>query len=141
MNILNSSRKKTFLKILFSIIVLLLIIRLILPYAILHYAEYRLNKIPDYQVTIGDLDVHLYKGSYTIKNIQLKKINKNIPVPFFAAKAIELAVEWKPLLKGRFVAQIDAYEPSVNFVIDPTGRDEQTTIDAEWQTAVKALFP
>jgi hypothetical protein len=140
-NYSNTVKKRKTLKILLSITVILLLIRLILPYAVLQYAEYRLNKIPEYRASIGDIAIHLYKGSYVIKDLQLRKINKNIPVPFFSAKSIELAVEWTPLLHGKFVAQLDVYDPGINFVVDPTGKDEQTTIDAEWQNAVKALFP
>lgn len=137
----HTTKKRNFIKILLSLIAVLVIARIAMPYALLRYAEYRLDKIPEYKVTIGDIDVHLLNGSYVIKDLQLKKINKNIPVPFFSAGAIELAVEWAPLLHGKFVAQIDVYNPNLNFVVDPTGQDEQTSIDAEWQNAVKALFP
>ncbi len=138
---LSTHKKRKFFKILVSMGILLLLVRLALPYIILRYAEYRLNKTSAYQVTIADLDLHLYKGSYVIKNIQLKKRNQSIPVPFFAAKTVELAVEWPALLTGHFVAQIDIYDPSLNFLVDPAGRTEQTSISAGWQNTVTALFP
>ncbi|MBA3661871.1 MAG: DUF748 domain-containing protein [Gammaproteobacteria bacterium] len=128
----------------FSLIVLLgllIAFRLALPYALIQYAEHRINKIPEYRVKIRDLDVHLYRGSYTIKDIALYKVNKNIPVPFFSAKAIDLSLQWKALLHGMFVGKIKAYQPRINFVMDPNEKNEQLSIDNEWQKAVKALFP
>lgn len=112
-----------------------------MPYVILRYAEYRINKIPEYQVKIADIDIHLYRGSYTIKNIRLFKIKGKIPVPFFAADRIDFAVQWRVLLHGKLVAQISADRPAVNFVTDPAGKNEQLTINDEWRNAVKALFP
>lgn len=123
------------------LIFLLVALRLLLPYALLSYATYRINKIPDYQVSIADLDVHLLQGSYVIKDIKLEKISKKIAVPFFSAKSIELAVDWPSLLHGLFAAEISINQPTVNFVTDPKGKNEQLTIHQEWQNAVKALFP
>lgn len=133
--------KRTYLLILGGIIILLLSARLALPYALHHYAEYRLNKIPEYQAQIGDIDVHLWRGSYVIKDLKLVKINKNIPVPFFSANIIDLQVEWRALLHGKFVAQIIITQPAINFVTDPKGQNEQLTIDQQWRQAVEALFP
>ncbi|MCD6046788.1 MAG: hypothetical protein K0S08_435 [Gammaproteobacteria bacterium] len=125
----------------FIIFLFLIILRLLLPYAILHYAEYRINKIPEYHASIKDVDVGILSGSYRIKNITLNKVSQHIPVPFFSAKSILLKIQWKALLHGLFVAEIQFDEPQVNFVIDPKGKAEQLTIDQEWQNAVKALFP
>jgi hypothetical protein len=133
-------RSKTF-KIIITIVIILIALRLALPYVLLHYAEYRINKIPEYHVRIGDIDVHLWRGSYTIKAIRLDKINSKIPVPFFSADAVDLAVDWRALLTGAFVAQLALDHPSVNFVVDPKGQNEQTSIDKQWQDAVAALFP
>ncbi len=121
--------------------IFLLVLRIIAPYALLHYAEYRINQIPEYKVKIKDLDLHLYRGSYTIKQITLYKTTKTIPVPFFKANAIDLSLEWKALLRGAIVAKIIAYQPEVNFVMDAKGQNEQLSINKEWKRAVKALFP
>lgn len=83
------------------VIILLIAARLALPYILLDYVQKQINKIPEYRVKIADLDVHLYRGSYTLKKIQLWKITKKIPVPYFAAKIIdffyrmESAISWK----------------------------------------------
>jgi hypothetical protein len=124
-----------------TILLFLIVFRLLLPYAILRYADYRINKIPDYHAKIEDVDVGILSGSYRIKNITLDKISQHLPVPFFSAKSVLLKVQWNALLHGMFVAEIQFDEPVVNFVIDPKGKAEQLTIDQEWQNAVKALFP
>lgn len=128
-------------KLLLAFFFLLLLIRLAMPYAILHYIEYRFDKIPDYKLHIDDLDLRLYRGAYVIHGLRLSNIKKQIPVPFFSAKRIDLAVQWHALIQGHLVAEMAIEQPELNFVIDPKGEQQQLTIDQEWQHAVKALFP
>lgn len=115
--------------------------RLVLPYVVLRYVEHQINKIPEYRVTIQDLDMHLYRGAYTIKNIQLWKIKENIPVPFFEAQKMDFSIEWRALLHGKIVAKILVKKPRVNFVIDPSKKNTQTSINKQWIDIVKTLYP
>ena len=115
--------------------------RIALPYFLKHYAENQINEIPKYHASISDVDVHLWRGSYTIKNIVLNQINNKIPVAFFSAERINLSVQWSALFHGAIVAKIDAFKPKLNFVIEPNKQNEQLTIDNKWQQVVKALFP
>lgn len=112
-----------------------------LPTVLIHYAQNRINKIPQYEVSIGDIVVSLWRGSYSIKDLKLNKLNNKIPIPFFAAEQINLSVEWAALFHGSIVAKMDMLEPKLNFVIEPDNKNEQLNIDKEWEQAVKALFP
>ncbi len=127
--------------IIFVLLFFLIGIRIYLPILLIDYAENRINRIPEYRVKIKDIDVHLIRGSYTIKQIALHKMNKNIPVPFFAADQLTFSIHWKALLKGAIVAEIVAENPVLNFVIEPNKQNEQISIDEEWEQAVKSLFP
>jgi hypothetical protein len=129
------------LYVIIGILIALVLLRIALPYILIRYVEHQVNKLPEYKVHIADLDVHLYRGSYTLKNIQLRKVNNHIPVPFFAANAVDLSIQWRPLLHGSLVAKVVAIEPVVNFVIDAKKENEQLTLDQQWQEIVKSLFP
>src|SRR5665811_12868 len=63
--------------ILISILILLIVIRIILPYVVLHYANKTLANLDSYYGHIEDVDISLYRGAYIIKNIYL---NKDDPV-------------------------------------------------------------
>lgn len=132
--------KKTYIFFI-TIISLLIIARLCMTPILLRYVVYRVNQIPEYKVNIEDLSIDLYKGSYTLKNVDLHRINKKIPVPFFSAETVEFAIQWGALLHGAIVGKIYTSKPHLNFVMDPNGNQEQLTIDQEWERAVKALFP
>jgi hypothetical protein len=85
--------------------------------------------------------VHLYRGSYTLKHVQLWKITKNIPVPYFESQLIDFSIQWAALWEGKLVAKIVTKHPIINFVTDPSGKNEQLTIDDQWLDIVKTLFP
>ncbi|MBA2709604.1 MAG: DUF748 domain-containing protein [Tatlockia sp.] len=124
-----------------ALVLLFIGFRLYLPTLLIQYAENRINRIPEYRVKIKDIDVNLIRGSYTIKQIALNKMEKNIPVPFFEANELRFSIHWRALLHGAIVAEIHAQNPVLNFVIEPNKQNEQLAIDKEWEQAVKSLFP
>lgn len=124
-----------------AIVSCLTTVRLALPYVLITYAENSINKIPHYHATIEDIDVSLWRGSYTIKNLVLIKMNNKVPIPFFSAKRVNFAVQWSALIHGVMVSKIEAINPELNFVIEPNKKNEQLTIDKEWEQAIQALFP
>jgi len=123
------------------IIVVLIGIRIALPYIIKDYVNRQLNNIPDYRGSIEDIDLHIYKGAYVIEGIKLLKTTGKIPVPFFSADKIDLSVEWSALFDGSLVGEIVFTNPKLNFVTGPTEAESQESVDTTWQETVKSLFP
>jgi hypothetical protein len=61
-------------------------------------------------------------------------------VPFLDIPEIDLSVEWKALLHGSIVAQIEMREPKVNFV-GGSGASNQAGGGTDWRQTVKDLVP
>jgi hypothetical protein len=66
-----------------GVTVILVAARIALPYTLKSYVNRQLEKIPEYSGSIGDVTVHLWRGAYAIKDLNIKKSEGNIPVPFF----------------------------------------------------------
>src|SRR5580692_6864045 len=96
-------------KIIIGIVVFLIVIRIFLPYIVLHFANKRLAEMPGYYGHIEDLDIHLYRGAYTLKQMYLNKLDSidNKQTPFFSSKIIDLSLEWASLIHGRIVAKLE----------------------------------
>jgi hypothetical protein len=105
-----------FLHILAVLVLVGLALRIALPYWLRTYVNRTIDKHPLYDGTIGDVDLHLLRGGYTIRDIRLNKTTGNVPVPFFAAKRVDITVQWDALLAGKVVGKIDMLEPQLNFV-------------------------
>jgi hypothetical protein len=130
------------------IALVLLAVRVAMTPLLLRFVNQKLDELPEYQGRIADVDLHIIRGAYRIDSLVLEKRSGKIKVPFFKARAVDLSIEWKALLKGALVGEIEVLGPELNFVQAPPGagpkakREQgQTGIDAAWTDKVKDLFP
>jgi hypothetical protein len=123
------------------LVVLLVAARLALPWAIKDYVNKRLQHIPDYSGSIGDIDVHLWRGAYEIRSIKIFKSSGEVPVPFFSSPSIDLAVEWRELFHRSLVATVVMTKPEVNFVNGPTKDQTQSGFNQPWGKTLASFFP
>lgn len=66
--------------------------RALLPTAVRDYVNRTLDRNPLYSGKIGDVQIHLWRGAYSIQEIRISKTTANIPVPFFAARRVDFAI-------------------------------------------------
>ncbi|MCB4799680.1 DUF748 domain-containing protein [Neotamlana laminarinivorans] len=142
----NSKRKfykKKRFKIIASIVILLVIARLALPYIVKNYVNKTLANIPEYYGHVEDIDISLYRGAYTIKDLYLNKVNAKSQVPFLNFPKTDISIEWKSLFKGSIVSEIIMYNPQVTYILEDqeaTVNGEQAELD-DWTTAITDLVP
>jgi hypothetical protein len=96
------------------------VIRLALPYVILHYANKTLATMDGYYGHIDDIDLAIIRGAYKINHIFLDKVDSvsQNHTPFFSSEVIDLSVEWHALFKGSIVGEIVMEEPMLRFTKD-----------------------
>jgi hypothetical protein len=116
----HSSGRKRLIKVGLIILVLCIIIRLLLPSIILHYANKSLAGMKGYYGHIEDIDVALIRGAYKIDSIYLNKLDSNTQkqTPFFSASLVDLSIEWKALLHGSVVGEMVFESPTLRFSKD-----------------------
>src|SRR5262245_44360183 len=129
------------LAVLAVLFVALVALRVALPTIVRDYVNRTLSKIPGYRSEVGDIDINLWRGAYTIHDANVVRTSGKVPVPFFSAKKIDLSVEWRELFHGALVGEIVLDRPKLNFVKGPTNETSQTRVDSSWQDRVKELFP
>lgn len=135
-------------KIALTVLVLLIAVRLSLPYAVTRYINYTLSKLNGYTGTIDDVDIHLTKGAYQIENLKIFKNENNTGVPFVKIPLTDLSIEWNAILNGSVVGEIRFIKPVVNFI---AARKEESTTDTliieqsgkevDWIKQIKRLMP
>ncbi|MDB5322884.1 MAG: hypothetical protein JWN40_4515 [Phycisphaerales bacterium] len=128
---------KTFL-VLFG---LLLITRPMMPWAVRWYVNRTLDQSPIYQGKIGDVELHLWRGAYSIRDVRLVKMTGNVPVPLFAAPRVEFALQWDALMHGRLVGRVLMEQPELNFVDAPSEAESQTGAGGPWFKILRDLSP
>lgn len=137
----SGSRGRKWLIALAVVVVVLVGLRLALAPVILHFANRKLDQIPEYRGHIGDVELSLYRGAYQIKDVTLRKVEGASTAPFFAADLVDISVEWGALFHGKWVGEVDLQGPRLNFVVAQTKKASQTSIDSSWEDRSKELFP
>ncbi|MBT1710535.1 DUF748 domain-containing protein [Fulvivirgaceae bacterium PWU5] len=107
-------------KILLAVVIVLVVVRLILPYVVLRYANKTLANMKGYYGHITDIDLALIRGAYRMDSIYLNQVDTvtQKQTEFFAASAIDLSIEWKALLHGSVVGELVFENPMIRFTKD-----------------------
>jgi hypothetical protein len=141
MKINLSPKRKKVLRIAGVVILVLIIIRLILPYVVLKYVNKSLASLEGYYGHVNDVDLSLYRGAYKIKDIYINKVDKQKQTPFFSSQLIDLSVEWKALLNGSVVGEIVFLHPKLEFTqnkVEPAQVQKDTT---DFKKVLEDLMP
>ena len=129
--------------IIIGILILLIVIRIILPYVVLHYVNKTLANMDNYYGHTDDIDLSLYRGAYIIKNIY---INKDDPVSkkqtkFFTSKDIDLSLEWGAILHGSLVGKLVFDSPELFFTKDRTELSQVRKDTSDFRNVLERLMP
>ena len=130
---INKSEMKKWLKILIGVLIFLGIVRLILPYVVLRYANKSLAEMDGYYGHVEDIDIALIRGAYQLDSIYINKVDSvtNKQTPFFSAAEVDLSIEWKALFKGSLVGEFVFERPRIDFTKDKVEpkdvRDDSTS--------------
>ncbi|MFN3378851.1 MAG: DUF748 domain-containing protein [Runella zeae] len=122
---------------------ILVIIRLLLPYVVLQYANKTLATMSGYYGHISDIDLSLYRGAYQIKEIFLNKVDdkSHQQTEFFKAQKIDLAIQWKPLFKRRIVGQLVFEKPTLIFTKNKIELEDVQRDSSDFRKILKDFMP
>jgi hypothetical protein len=137
-------KKKRRRIVLLSILIPLIGFRIALPYIVKNYVNKALANMKGYTGHVEDIDIHIYRGAYVIKGMELKKImedGKQDTLPFFSSPEIDLSVEWRALFKGSVTGEIYVERPIVNFSKTPGKKTNAKTDTSDFRTVIKNLMP
>ncbi len=127
-------------KIILAVVLVLVAIRLALPFFIVKYVNRILDEnIAPYKGHIDDVDLALIRGAYRICDMKVDMVDTAGTKPFLYAPSIDLSVQWKSLFKGAIVGEIVMNQPTVNFKLAKT--NSQTGAEADWVQLAKDLLP
>lgn len=124
-----------------GIVVILIVARLSMPYFVTRYVNKVLNNLEGYRGSISDVDIHLYRGAYSIDSLKIFKIDGNMEVPFVDIPVTDLSVEWRALFDGAIVGEAIFEAPVLNFIGGGEPAGNQDGGDVDWTEPIKDLIP
>jgi hypothetical protein len=143
METVRKSRKYRIWRVIIIVLVLIVAVRLALPYAVLKYANHTLSSMPGYRGHVEDIDIALIRGAYSIDSIYLNKYDsaKDRQTPFFGAKTVDLSIEWRSLFKGSLVGELVFIEPTLRFTAEKVEPDNLKKDSSDFKKLLKDFMP
>ncbi|GGG52263.1 hypothetical protein GCM10011403_06820 [Pseudohongiella nitratireducens] len=119
----------------------LLLLRAALPVALQSYVNRTLDRAEDYDGRVGNVDLSLLAGSYSIENIEIVKSNGLVQQPLFSTQQLRFSLLWSALLGGTIVGEVDLTQPVLNFVDSTAEEERQSGAGEPWLNIANDLFP
>lgn len=123
------------------VVVVLIGIRIALPYVIRNQINVRLQHIPEYRGHVDQVTLSVWRGAYTLLGVSVYKQNGHEQDPFFLAKYIDFSVAWRDLFHGKVVSDIYVDHGELTLVKGPTPQTSQKETDQRWQSVIEDIFP
>ncbi len=125
-------KRRRRLRTLLIILGVLVAIRIVLPYVLLHVVNDKLAKLDGYYGHVEDLNLALLRGAYQLEDLFIDQVDSasGVRSPFLGATLIDLSIEWKALLNGSVVGELVLEEPRVVFTkdaVEPAAVQKDTT--------------
>ena len=125
-----------------TVIAILLLIRFSLPYGAQWYINRTLEAPGGYSGHVGDVDLMLWRGAYSLEDITIIQDGGSTERPFFKAQEIEFSLLWSALMDGAIVGDILLTAPEINFIDSQKDDSKDQTGESEnWLNLADQLFP
>ena len=135
------TRGRKILLVIGALVLLLVAARLALPYVVKDYVNDTMQALDSYSGHVGDIDVHLWRGAYSIVDIEIVKTGAARAVPFFRSDRLDLSVEWRSLWRGSIVSEALFLNPELNLVQASSKEGSQLGSEENWNARLEELFP
>ncbi len=120
---------------------LLVVVRLSLPFAAQWYINDVLDEGEEFTGSVGDVDLMLWRGAYSLDDVVILKRTGEVEQPFFEAKRVEFSLLWSALFDKALVAQVYLTQPELNFVDGRSEASSQSGEDENWLYLADQLVP
>lgn len=121
--------------------VVLLAVRIALPYIVKGQINARLGEMGDYSGHVSDVDLALLRGAYALHGTTIVKRNIGREEPFLTLETLDLSIQWRALWDGSLVGEAVLHRPKLNLVQGKGDSDSQLGRGINWPDEVRQLFP
>jgi hypothetical protein len=122
------------------ICIVLLALRIALPFAVCRAVNNRLALVEGHAATVDEIDLLLFRGAYRLKGASVLTRQGDVVKPLFAAEMVEFSLAWRELARGRIVSNIFIVAPRLQLT-KSTDRIDPDEEGRRWQEVIQDLFP
>jgi len=126
---------------LLAVVVLLVLVRLALPYMVKNYLNRHMDRMGDYHGHVDDVGIHLWRGAYSAERLSVVKVSGKVPVPLFAARHTDIALSWRALSHGSVRGKVEFTHATLNFVDGSDSASGQSGKGVNWRAQLQMMVP
>lgn len=134
-------RRRVGLAILLMVIAALIALRLALPSYVRDKLNQQLATMGAYSGHVDDVEIHLWRGAYSIDNLQIWKSSGKVRVPLLKAPVTDISISWREIFHGAIVARVRFDRPELNFVDADKKNEEQGGGGVDWRAQLQQIIP
>lgn len=131
----KARRRRRLLRTLVVIAGILVIIRISIPFIAIRVIHNMVKDMPDYALTIEDVDVSLFGKTVVLKGLKMEKKNGKVQIPFFVCDRIRI----KFVSIRKRVNDIKVGKFTVNLVKGKNKETSQLSLDPKWIELAKQI--
>lgn len=92
---------------------------------------------------VNDIDIDLYRGAYILDSIYINKVDSpsRAQTEFFSSRKVDLSIEWKSLLKGKLVGELEFLSPKLIFTKDKAELGQVAKDTNDFRKVLKDFMP
>lgn len=134
-------RRVLFIRLLLGVILLLVAVRLALPWLLTRVVNQRLAEMPGHYGVVGDIDLSLFRGAYRFNDFTIRERGDD-GHPVFSVKSADLSLAWRDLVRGRVVSDVVLDAPILRLARRPgLDSDPAPPPREDWRKLVQDLAP
>ncbi len=122
-------------------LLLLVGLRAALPLIVKDQINARLASLEEYSGHLEDIDLALWRGEYNIVNLVIEKRGVDTTVPFVWVPRAAISLEWKALLDGAVVGEVELFAPELHLIAADDPTQEQIGAGVRWYSLLEELVP
>lgn len=118
--------KRTWFKVIVVTVLLLIFARIGAPYAVQYYINQQINQTKGITGQVGDVDLHLYRGAYSVDDIEIYAVDdQSSPKPLLSVTTLDFSLAWSAILNGNLVTNMVFSQPKIVVYDKDTTTPEQ----------------
>jgi len=118
--------KRTWFTVIVVTVLLLILARIGAPYAVQYYINQQINQTKGITGQVGDVDLHLYRGAYSVDDIEIYAVDdQSSPKPLLSVKTLDFSLAWSAILNGNLVTNMVFSQPKIVVYDKDTTTPEQ----------------
>ncbi|WP_334061443.1 DUF748 domain-containing protein [Alteromonas genovensis] len=118
--------KRTWFTVIVVTVLLLILARTGAPYAVQYYINQQINQTKGITGQVGDVDLHLYRGAYSVDDIEIYAVDEqSSPKPLLSVKTLDFSLAWSAVLNGNLVTNMVFSQPKIVVYDKDTTTPEQ----------------